>query len=159
MAEALAPVVDLDASEDFEASAFGVSDFIVSPEEAAGGVALGLELGLDGDEYCAKADESINPLSAVVINNFLSIEKPPCMWCQVRDGVRHGFLFAVWKKNRPSTHQRLMSAAVPRWIPSAARSAGAPLCPGGDKCHLVKIRPEARPRGVGPQPKVAATVP
>jgi hypothetical protein len=36
-------------------------------EEADGGE---LGLGLDGDGACAKADESINPLSAVVINNF-----------------------------------------------------------------------------------------
>src|SRR5215204_4321656 len=92
MAEALAPVVDLDASDaDFEASAFGVSDFIVSPEEAAGGVALGLELGLEGDEYCAKADESINPLSVVVINNFLSIENLHA--CGVRCGMASGTAF------------------------------------------------------------------
>jgi len=54
--------------------AFGASAFIGSVEadggeEADGGVALGLGLeGADGD--CAKADDSINPLSAVVINNF-----------------------------------------------------------------------------------------
>jgi hypothetical protein len=77
----------LDVS-DFIASDFDASDFIVSLEEAGGGVvALGLELGLgaalglglelDGDGDCARADESISPLSAVVINNFLSIEKPP----------------------------------------------------------------------------------
>jgi|tagenome__1003787_1003787.scaffolds.fasta_scaffold20944476_4 hypothetical protein len=55
-------LVDLDVSDDLE-----VSDFIWSVEEADGGE---LVLGLDGDGACAKADESINPLSAVVINNF-----------------------------------------------------------------------------------------
>ena len=75
-AEAL---VDLDASafigsleveEADGADGLGASAFIASlgGEEAAGGVALGLELG--GEDDCAKADDSINPLSAVVINNF-----------------------------------------------------------------------------------------
>ena len=64
---------------------FGASDFIVSEEEAGGAeleAAGGLELepGLDGD-VCAIADESINPLSAVVINSFCSIVKPPCNCC------------------------------------------------------------------------------
>ncbi len=36
------------------------------------------ELELGGDEDCAMADDSINPLSAVVTNNFFSIGKPPC---------------------------------------------------------------------------------
>jgi hypothetical protein len=59
--------------DDFVASLEG---FIASPEgdegeEAAGGE---LELEPDGDdEYCASADESISPLSAVVTNSFLSI--------------------------------------------------------------------------------------
>jgi hypothetical protein len=80
MAEALAPVVDFDVSD----ADLDVSDFIASPEEADGGVvalgvelglALGLWLGLDGEGVCARADDSISPLSAVVTNNFLSIEK------------------------------------------------------------------------------------
>jgi hypothetical protein len=57
MAEAELLLVDL-----------GASAFIWSVEEADGGVALGLEL--EGADDCAKADDSINPLSAVVINNF-----------------------------------------------------------------------------------------
>lgn len=79
----LAPVADFDVS-DFVASDaldFGASAFIVSEEEPAGGVELeaagGLELepGLDGDGDCAKADDSINPLSVVVSNSFFNIGK------------------------------------------------------------------------------------
>jgi hypothetical protein len=50
---------------DLDASAFIGS---VEVEEADGGVALGLEL--EGEDDCAKADDSISPLNAVVINNF-----------------------------------------------------------------------------------------
>ena len=77
-ADPLAPLALADFGvSDFvvsDALGFGASDFIVSEEEA-GGVELdaagGLELEpwLDGDD-CAIADESINPLSAVVINSF-----------------------------------------------------------------------------------------
>src|SRR5687767_8772711 len=67
----------------FGASAFVASDFIASEEEdpdgEAGGEADGLlEPGLDGDGACAMADDSINPLSAVVSNSFFNIGKPPC---------------------------------------------------------------------------------
>jgi len=71
---------------DFVLSAFiaSLDDFVASPaegfiaspegdegEEAAGGE---LKLEPDGDdEYCASADESISPLSAVVTNSFFSI--------------------------------------------------------------------------------------
>jgi hypothetical protein len=42
--------------------------------EAAGGeLALGAVVGDDGEDDCAKAAETIRPLSAVVTNNFLSI--------------------------------------------------------------------------------------
>ena len=70
-------LLDLDASllADLGASAFSWSaggeeadGGVALGEEADGGVALGLELG--GEDDCAKADDSINPLSAVVINNF-----------------------------------------------------------------------------------------
>ena len=66
--------------------------------EAAGGLAL--EPGLDGDD-CAIADENINPLSAVVINSFCSIGKPPCI-CVVFCGMAWGTAFRsrLWK-NRP----------------------------------------------------------
>lgn len=73
-AEALALLLGL------EASGVVASDFIASEEEdpegeageeAEGGVELGLEL--DGDGACARADDSINPLSAVESNSFFNI--------------------------------------------------------------------------------------
>ena len=79
---------------DLEASAFGasafVSDFIASEEEdpegeageeAEGVVELGLEL--DGEDACAMADESINPLSAVESNSFFNIGKTSMQGCFV----------------------------------------------------------------------------
>src|SRR4051794_1787936 len=108
-AEALAPEPELLAL-DFDVSDFDASDFIESLGEADGGE-LGLEL--DGEEDCARADESINPLSAVVINNFLSIDKPPCMWRLVVMASGTAFRLRFGKKPA-STHQRLMCDAVPR---------------------------------------------
>jgi hypothetical protein len=70
MAEADALALEL-GFEVSDALGFGVSalGFAVSDGEADGG-----EVGLEGGGDCAKAEDSINPLSAVVTNNFLSIE-------------------------------------------------------------------------------------
>jgi hypothetical protein len=74
-------------------------------EEAAGGVvALGLGLELDGDGACAKADDSINPLSAVVINNFCSIDKPPWMWLIVSVAWGTAFRLRVAENRPPYTN-------------------------------------------------------
>ena len=60
------------------------SDFIASeeedPEGEAGEEAEGVVVpGLaDGDDDCAMADDSINPLSAVESNRVFNIGKPPC---------------------------------------------------------------------------------
>jgi hypothetical protein len=77
-AEPLALVVpDFEASDFIESDALDLdaSDFIESLE-AAGVCELDPEF--DGDEDCARADDSISPLSAVVIINFFSIGEPPC---------------------------------------------------------------------------------
>ena len=93
MAAAVAPL-DFGASDFAEVSAFisledgeaedGEAFMSLEDDEGGGVVALGLEAGGDalgaepegGEEYddCARADDSISPLSAVVTNNFLSIE-------------------------------------------------------------------------------------
>jgi hypothetical protein len=103
MAEALALVAEVVVVVvvDFiaDGSDFGASDFMVSDEAGGGVVALGL--GLEGDGDCARADESINPLSAVVTNNFFSIEKPPWMGCRMGYGSGHGFSYAVGSKAGP----------------------------------------------------------
>src|SRR5918992_5956530 len=82
---------DFDASafvaSAFGASAFVASDFIASPEpeEAAGGVD---EPGLGLGDDCAIADDSINPLSAVVSNSFFNIGKTSMHVVFCGDGVR-----------------------------------------------------------------------
>jgi hypothetical protein len=106
MAEALALVADVVVVVvvvDFiaDGSDFGASDFIVSEAAGGGVVALGLGLGLEDEGDCARADESINPLSAVVTNNFFSIEKPPWMGCRMGDGGGHGCSCAVCSKAGP----------------------------------------------------------
>ncbi|HET7679180.1 MAG TPA: hypothetical protein VFK79_03480 [Xanthobacteraceae bacterium] len=67
----------------------------MSEEEAGGLEAAGglLEPGLELDGACATADDNINPLSAVVINRFFNIGKPPCMW--VLGDERHRARFFV----------------------------------------------------------------
>jgi hypothetical protein len=102
-AEALLPEL---LALDFGVSAldFGVSalDFGVSDEEADGG-----EVGLEGGGFCAKADDSINPLSAVVTNNFLSIENlHECGRLMV---VRRARLFA-WGLGKPALHNPTFDA-------------------------------------------------
>jgi hypothetical protein len=97
----------------FGASAFVASDFIASEEEdpdgEAGGEADGLlepGLELDGDGDCAMADDSINPLSAVVSNSFFNIGKTSMHVVFCGDGVG-ARLFVRGLENRPSFQQRL----------------------------------------------------
>ncbi len=78
----------------FVASAFVASDFIASeegdPDGEAGEEADGLlEPGLepDGDCDCAMADDSINPLSAVVSNSFFNIGKTSMHVVFCGDGI------------------------------------------------------------------------
>jgi len=110
-ADALALLLGLGVSA-LVASAFVASDFIASeledPEgeagaEAEGGVELGLEL--DGDGACARADDNINPLSAVESNSLFNIGKTSMLRVFFGDGIGRGFSFAAWK-NRPSFNQR-----------------------------------------------------
>jgi hypothetical protein len=54
---------------DFDESDFDESDFMESLEAADG-----VELDDEGAEYCAIAEESIRPLTAVVIMSFFNIE-------------------------------------------------------------------------------------
>ena len=85
----------------FVASGFEASDFIASEEEDPDGEeADGLlepGLGLDGDGDCAMADDSINPLSAVVSNSFFNIGKTSMHVVFCGDALGHSFSFAAWK--------------------------------------------------------------
>ena len=92
---------------------FDASDFIASEEEdpegkageeADGVVEAGLEL--DGEDDCAMADDSINPLSAVESNSFCNIGETSMhrgSFVVMASGpvFRSRFAFAAWK-NRPS---------------------------------------------------------
>jgi hypothetical protein len=71
-------VVDFEASDFIESDAldFDASDFIESLEAAGAG-----EVELEPDGAWAKADESIKPLTAVVIINFFSIGETSMQVC------------------------------------------------------------------------------
>jgi hypothetical protein len=74
----------------FAASGFDASGFVASEEDPDGEEADGLlepELGLDGGGVCARADDSINPLSAVVSNSFFNIGKTSMHVVFCGDGV------------------------------------------------------------------------
>src|SRR5688572_1313138 len=121
MAPAVAPL-DFGASDFADVSAFisledgeaedgeaedGEAFMSLEDEEGGGVVALGLEadgdalgVALEGDEEgddCARADDSINPLSAVVTNNFLSIENLH-EWLLAWRMRRARLFVAAWEK-------------------------------------------------------------
>ena len=84
----------------FAVSGFDASDFVASEEDPDGEEADGLlepELGLDGGGVCAIADDSINPLSAVVSNSFFNIGKTSMHVVFCGDALGHSFSFAAWK--------------------------------------------------------------
>jgi len=133
-------LADFGVSDNFGSAAlgFGASDFIVSEEEA-GGVeleaagGLGLEPWLDGDD-CAIADESINPLSAVVSNNFCSIWKPPCISLSSAEWRGARLYISRSEKNRPSAQQRLNAHRCS--VPLRARDAADDLEQGFAARHV-----------------------